>query len=823
MQRTLLSALALACAASSPLLAQNAITRTSAAAVGKPLSLEYSATAGNLYAMFLSAGPFAPLPTPWGTLNLNLASLTYVYASAVPGSGVDTVSFGIPANPFLVGLCLGFQAFNANLNALSTNYAELCISAGIGTVTLAEGPANAATTGSLAVESVTNATAGAPVNQGLGNVAVQAITHYGFAGFRQLVSAGSSTVEQADIEIDRLNTVCQDVRDPGVVHMSLPNGFDLYVLRDASSQRTFFLASLNRATGVMTRLTNSTFTDIGTASPTPVSMFRPQFAFTPDGGTAICVVHDSTNTPVNNVGPPDRLLLVKTDPAQLFSNGFNVFDASPVAGPNAIHTTYNGSLRIGFNGHGLVEGEEPSGITGAAAMWSGPTDGSAQWTRVTVPNTGTGNAFYWSYSVWRQDPSRTVDVFLSGGSSASSTTDMDVMAITNLGSGAPIVTNLTAFAVATQVQTFGNSTLGTSNIRGALSPDATRFALVIGANTTASPGNIAIVRTNGADAGTVTSFTSGQFDATVVGFWELWWLSNNTLLFTAGSTSTAVDYYLYNIGLATITNLTRTTNGSFVAPFCQGGTQTGTIAVRGSFMSENGAFYYFARGFTTTTLGLNTDWKGINTTTNGLFDVTGNEFSGGTAPSLRPISTTLYTWFPRRHDVTNELFFACGTNSGVSATYQDDQIFRFNPETGSIATQVTTNTGSGTTATVARIQDLVLQTTSSRLAYAQGPGTATTTAEDLYVLPITGGTPIKISVTPASGGQGIQRGSVHFVPAPLSGIVWSQGTNSRTVPTIATVAYWNHLTGGTAPLRLTAVPSATAKVVSVLNVSPLNP
>lgn len=822
MPRTLLSALALTCAMSSPLLAQNAITRTSAAAVGKPLSLEYSATAGNLYAMFLSGGPFAPLPTPWGTLHLNPLSLTYLYANAVPGSGVDTVSFGIPANPFLIGVCLGFQAFNANLNALSTNYVELCISAGIGTITVVEGPSFTATTGSVDVETVTNAIAGAPVSQGLGNVAVQGITHYGLQGFRQLVSAGSTTVEQADLEIDRLNTVCQDLRNPGTVHMSLPNGFDLYVLRDVANPKTFFLASLSRATGVMTKLTNSTFTDVGVASPTPTSMFRPQFAFSADGGTAICVVHDSTNTPVNNVGPPDKLLVVKTDPAQTFSNGFNVFDASPAAGPDSIHTTYNGSLRIGFQGHGLVEGEEPSGVSGAAAMWSGPTDGSAQWTRVTVPNTGTGNAFYWSYSVWRQDAAHNVDVFLSGGSSASSTTDMDVMAITNLGVSAPVVTNITAFAVPTQVQTFGNSTLGTTNIRAALAPDGTRVAITLGANTVASPGGVAVVRTNGADAGTVTAFTTGQFDATVIGFWEVWWLTNSTLLFTAGSTSTAVDYYVYDVGLNTITNLTRTTDGSFVAPFCQGGTHTGTVAVRGSFLSENGSFYYFARGYTSTTLGLSVNWKGINTTTSALFDVTGNEFSGGTAPSLRPISTTIYTWFPRRHDVTNELFFACGTNSGVSATYQDDQIFRFNPETGGLATQVTANTGSGTTTTVQRIQDLALQTASTRLAYAQGPGTAATTAEDLYVLLITGGAPTKVSVTPSSGGQGIQRGSVYFVPAPLSGIVWAQGTNSRTAPTIATAAYWNHLGGG-APLRLTASPSATAKVIGVLNTSPLNP
>src|SRR5678815_3809842 len=184
-------------------------------------------------------------------------------------------------------------------------------------------------------------------------------------------------------------------------------------------------------------------------------MYRPQFAFSQDGNTAVCVVHDTTNTPVGNVGPQDRVLLVKTNPAVTFSNGFNVFDASPVPGPDRIHTTYNGSIRIGANGYGLVEGEEPSGVTGEAALWGGPTDGSAVWTRITVPNTGTGRPFYWSYSVWRHTADGATDVFLSGGNGGLSTDHMDVMAIRNLGTGTPTVVNITAFPASNQVLTWG--------------------------------------------------------------------------------------------------------------------------------------------------------------------------------------------------------------------------------------------------------------------------------------------------------------------------------------------------------------------------------
>jgi hypothetical protein len=145
-----------------------------------------------------------------------------------------------------------------------------------------------------------------------------------------------------------------------------------------------------------------------------------------------------------------------------------------------------------------------------------------------------------------------------------------------------------------------------------------------------------IVRTDGSDAGTVTSFTAGQYDPQVITMNEVWWITNTRVIFTArqqldGGRSLRVRHE----ATATISNLTRTTTGSQVPPFTQGGT-AGNVAVRGSFMSDNGAYYYFARGHADDH---GPAWaptgRGLNVSSMALFDVSGNEFSGGSTSSLR--------------------------------------------------------------------------------------------------------------------------------------------------------------------------------------------
>lgn len=822
---------ALLMAAPLPLARSQSIVRTSAPAIGKTLRLEYASAPGNAYFMFVALPPMGSLAIPGigGTFKLNTAFLVQAYGSFVPAGGVDSVGLAVPNDPLFLGVALDFQALDLALPAtwaFSTNTASLTFTRGIGTVTLLEGATYLATTGALDPEDVSNASAGAPVTKGLGQVAVQTITHFSQDGFLRLVSATGTTTVQAEMTVDTGKVVARDAREPYAQHIECPNGYDLYVMRDAAKPDEFYLLSLHRATGVAKELTGSRVKDTGVF--TPPTTFAPSnylsvFAFTPDGEIAAAVQHDSTNSPTGNVGPADRVVLIKTDFNKTWANSLGVIDVSP-APPAVMHTLYNGGIRI-LNGVLMVEGEEPSGTTGQASIWACAADGTAKLVQIPVPNSGTNLPFYYAYSVWRATQDGKTCIFLIGASSTSSTADMDLMAVTNISPAGPIVVkNVTAFPVSTQIQTLGNSAIGANNLRGALSPDGKNAAIILGGNSTTVPGNIAIVPTDGSKAGTVTAFTAGQFDPKVIAFAELWWLDNNRLLFSAGSaTSGPVDYYVYDMAAAAIAPVTKTTDGAKTAPFCAGGTNTGTLYVMGSFLSDNGKYFYFVRRSSSTTPNIPMNVVGLDTASLALFDVTGADFSSGTTPATRGYSTTIYTWLFRRSPATSETFFVAGKASASSSAYPDDEIWKFDPEAGTAAVQLTANNATGTTSTIVRIDDnLALRPGGLHLAWSQGKGTSTANPESVYVLPVAGGTPRLLSVVPATGGICVGRGTVAFTPAPVDGVVWVEGTNSRTVPSANTVAWWNGLAGGT-PLRLTAPPAAATKYIYVGCTSPLNP
>ena len=836
--------LAAAAALLPTILSAQTITRASAPAIGRTLTLEYTSTAGNSYSMLFSGLPLGALTIPGigGTLFLPLGSLLVGYTRLVPASGTDAFGLPVPNSAALLGQSFAIQGLDVSpafVLTFSTNAVELSVNSGVATITLAEGTNTATTTGDLGLASVQSSTVGAPVAMAVAKGAVQPVTHYGKLGFVQIATATGTTssVEHAELDVDRADVVTRDMRDPASLHYQLPNGFDLYVLRDLAKPKEFFLMSLSRVTGAAVELSGSRTVDTS-ATAVPTTNYQPQFAFTDDGTTAIAVQGDTNNNPVGNVGVPDRIVLIKTDPSKTWANGKNVLDVSPPAGPNALHTQYNGTLRI-CNGWGFLEGEEPSGATGAAALWGGPIDGSAQWQRITVPNNGTGNAYYWSYSYWRSSPDGKLNVFPSGGTAASSTTDMDVMAITNISpTTTPVVLNLTKFATPTQIASWGTASLGTTgnaanstpSLRGALSPDAKRFAFLTGAGTAAVPHQIAVVRTDGSDAGAVTFFTAGQFDAQIAQFAELWWASPTRLLFAgggapiSGTVPPTWDLYAYDVGPNTITPVTKTTTGSKIPPFTQGG-DTGNLVIRASMVSQNGIFYYFMRQRASTSTTVPSNIIGVNLLSLSVFDVTGSEFSSGTAPSLRPLFPNSWYGQLMRRAPNLEVWFVSAKDTGSATTFSDDELWRWNPEAGAPPTQVTAFNGTGaSTSLVRQINDLRFRPDWQKVAFSVGIGTAATNPEDLYVLNTSGGTPTKITRTPSAGGQGIRRGSVAFTPTPLEGIVWSMGTNSRTLPTLGCAAWWCDLSGSSAPLLLTALPSATAaKHTLILNVSPINP
>ncbi len=751
------------------------ISRTSAPAVGRTLTVEYTASAGNVYAMLLSAPPFGSLLVPpWGRLFLDPASLLVLYASTVPATGVDGVGVPLPNNPGLVDLCLGMQALDATAGRLSSNFAEICMSAGIGTITVGAG--SSSSTNSFVLQTVVNATAGRPAGQALGPMQPEYIYHLGLTGFRPLTDVRWLLPGvHADLDVDKGTSICQDNRAPSLPHISLPNGFDLYVMRDAASPRTFFLMSLDRATGLATQLTGSTVTDTG-VSAMPFRMYGLAFAFSPDGATAVAVVHDSA-TP----GPGDRIFIVKTDPARTFANGRNVFDVTPPAGPDALVL---GQTAIGALGFGLVFGTTATGF----GLWGGPTDGSALWSRIPVPASPCpfSAGYYWR----RSD---------DGSVIALGSNSCDVMVISNLGAGPPVLRNITRFAAATLIRPWNDveSALELYRSYADVSPDGGRVAFLT------SAAQLCVVRSDGSDAGSVTPVTQGRFAAQINQIHDVSWVSNTRVVFFAGRNPFEGDLYTYDTSTTTFTNVTRTTTGSLVPPFTSGGTP-GDVAIFGTLLSDNGRYLYFLRGFPTGSGRNSIDWKGLDTATLAVFDVTGTEFSAGSRPALRPLSSVATTLLPRRHPLTNELFFVAAKDTGTATTFADDEVWRFDPEAGTAAVQVTANNGTGGSAReVRRVGDLVLERAGTWVAWSWNRGFL----GDVFITPAAGGASRRVS--PVQG-LALFPGSLRFTPPPVPGIAWVHfGGN----------AFWNGYSGATAPLRLATSPFP----LSLLNTSPLNP
>jgi hypothetical protein len=780
------------------------ITRVSAATIGQNMEIDYTSTPTDVFVMYHSFGLTGGLFVPgFGTFYLDVGTFSVLYAGGVPGGGTHTRVQAVPNDVNLIGLCNHIQALNivGFTTFAFSNTASYCFNRSIGKLLISEGPLASAAFGDRVMKLVTDGTAGAPGSvdlsgSGLFRHASQPITHHGLEGFTPLVATGDLLTPMAEHHVDTILVPSRDQRDPEVPNVKLPNGFDLHVVRDQLNPKTFHLVSVERATATARILTGTTFTDAGSGTHPP-SIYLSQFAFTPAGDVALAVVHDSTNRPNPNVGPADRILLVKTDPAQLWTNGLNGLDVSGPVGPNRIHTALNGTLRIG-NGRGFVAGSDP-GVAGSA-LWHGPTSGLVAFARLTVPNTGTGLPWFWDYGEWRMNAAGTTGLFAIGGNSAFPQSDMDYIALTGIGPVvAPVATNITAFAFATRVMTPGRDGLGGTNLRAALSPDGLRAAFIVGSNVGPGTG-VALALTSGANAGAVVPFTTGAFDAQVVTFGEVHWLTNTRLLFTAGSSDTAMDYYVRDVIAGTTTNLTTTTTGSTVAPFTQGG-NTGDIRVLGSFFSDNRALYYFCRGVGPA--GPH-NWVGIRTTL-ALLDVTGGEFAGGAASATRLVTPLGQTMQLRRRPGTGHVVFIAGRDRGAS--WGDDEVWRFDAEAGGAAVQLSShNAVEPLTTLVRRIDDLVVQPTGTHVAFAQGIGTSAARPENVFVVP-------------AAGGATIKRGGIRFTGPDLgAGVAWIQGTDSRTTPVVDAVALWNSippLAGGVL-VRLTSPPATGPRFLSMI-------
>lgn len=293
------------------------VVLTSAARLGGTLGigvLAPASAAGNYYEAWFSAptSGAVPLPVPnvHGTLQLSPVVLAKLY-HGVLAAGITVQHLPVPGAAALLGAAIEVQTVDYAPSTGTAWFADNDVTvwfvAGVGTVDVAHGTGGSATTGDFEVQSVDDATAGAPVARGLPRVAFQPIRHRGQEGYVE-GHAGSfnATPHNSDIESLTAHRPARRLANAAYQVIPLPNGWEVAIVRHAANPRQFSLLSYHRATGTIRLVPGTTVTDTGGA-PTPPSVLQPYVAFTDDGHLGAVIVHDS------NPAVPDRVLVFHTD------------------------------------------------------------------------------------------------------------------------------------------------------------------------------------------------------------------------------------------------------------------------------------------------------------------------------------------------------------------------------------------------------------------------------------------------------------------------------------------------------------------------------
>jgi len=832
--------------------------------------------AGNPYAMFWSpkyAGTFnLGIPFIQGLLRLDPALFQQLYTGAFNASGSVSTSLPIPNNPSLIGGTFDMQSADLNIGALTVYLADNDVTpyfiGAFGSALLATGTSPSIVTGDFQLATL-NQTMVA-TNQPVPVATMQATRHYGQNGTVEGYAATfTNTSGNSDINSVRRDRVSRRLLTINGGTIALPNGYDIVLMRDKVNVKINYIVSIKQADGTCKIL--GTYTDSLRTATTSVSEFQAQVGFSDDGSIMCTTIRDTSNSA--GAGIADKCWLVKTDGSNWTTSGTPVLDITTTAA--AGHQYFDQTIlmckdRV-FLGTGY--GWYSANFSDSATNKLAP---------LTLPLTGTGktNLFIFSVARHRSDDG-TKAMLVIGGDGTASLREQDLVSITNISSAGYTLTNMTAFPTTTTIQQLGLSSVtqttgqaynttgavwtgspanSSNGIKGAYSPDGSRYAFLVGNDGllpgfptppappyTAIPGNLMVAKTDGSQAGTLVSPTAGLFDPQVNYMSDIAFVNNDTVVFFAGKyaftyvgttsaslTEVACDLYAYKISTNTVTNLTKTSTGSLVAPFTAGGT-AGNIRVRSTFFSNNKNWWYFERGYgpQVTTLFAN-NLVGVNCSTLALKDVTGSEFSAGTAPAIyRSVSQTGtgYTTDPwaalefsvRKSPVGNLAFFHAENAAGANGTvFNDTNIFAFDIENGGQAIQLTSNNGTGASTTVKSISQLNISPDGAWIAWAQRL-TTSSAHEEVFAMPSTGGTAKQLSATRWSGTlyQSVTDGSIHWTGnyGGVWSLVWSVGTASVTCPTANVVAQQSLCDGSQpAPMDITAPPvAAPAKLIMILN------
>lgn len=756
---------------------------------GYPLS-----ATGSIYVLLWSQpfpGAFAPsIPgfTVNGLARVDLGNFTDTSLGVYGGSGSESINISIPLDPSFVGLALDVQTVDLDAANLALNFADndlnIVVGCGIGEVNIAEATSAAFLTNDNNASFIDNGNIGAPTSQGLPAYAYAFTRHRGDEGFVEGYGGTfSSTSHNSDIDSISNRRVGRRLVNAVYQVIACPNGYDLSIVRSTANAREFSMLSYERATGTARIVPGTTFVDTATAATTIQGIqFYP--AVSRDGTWCTIILKDNT-TPTPAV--TDRVLAFRTDG---LSPAIDITPVGPTAWFDATPFYTNDFLLIAGNG---------------GWHWTSATAPTTLLPLAVPSTTATNAPNIWIFPFsWRVSPDGSTAYFPAGSLAAASRGEMDMVQVTN-NAGTPVAVNFSQFPVATSLAEFGYAALSPSTannsstgIKASVSPDGSKIAVLAATTTTTVFPGLYVM--DGTANPTLRTVAGAAF------YSEVAFINNTTVIFFAGASSTAQSMYSLDVPTGTITQIGAATDHR----------------TRGSFWSLNKNWWYFIRSNSASTLN---NIVGVNCATGAVYDVTGSEFGGGgSVGTIRTgsFNTTADPWFAlemqiRRSPVGDYAYFTARRETGIAATYEDANVFRWDIENGGTATMLTNNVGTGAGATTVRsIESLMIAQDGNHIAWGQRLGTAATASEDVFHMDLTTNVITQASVTLPTG-QTITDGSIRFTcdnGGTPTGLCWSRGTGSVTVPTANAVVEWAAL-GSSTPVVISA-PAAGTRLYQVL-------
>jgi hypothetical protein len=777
--RPLTFALPLLAAAAAAQTGRNLII-TSAARLGGSLGVAIQhplSASGHYFEAYFSAPTSAittlPFPNVFGRLLLIPSQMTPLYNGLLSSTGLTIQTYPVASNVALLGVVFELQTVDydaATGNAwLSDNDLTIGIIPGLCRIEIAHGTTASTTAGDMQLESVDDSTVGAPVPHNVPRFSYQVLRHRGQEGFVEgYAGTFNATPHNSDICSLAVQRPARRLANGAYQVVSLPNDYDVAIIRHFANPRQFSLLSYYRPTGRARIIPATTVTDTS-GTPNPACNLLPYVAFSDDGRFGAVIVHDT------NAAVRDRVLAFRSD------GSVPAVDITASSSPST--TYFDGSI---FFTADFIIAAGSGGWYWTSSTSPGPLQPLA------VPNTAASNrAVTWAFPFsWRVTRDRSEAYFAAGSDPAASRGEMDLYKIAN-NAGVPQVTNFTRFAAPTGLAEFGYSAItpsaatnSSNGIKCSVSPNGQKVALL--AATTSASAFPGVYLCEGTGQPRLLTITGATY------YGEVAFVNGSTIVFFAG-TPTAHDLYKYDL----LTNGLRRL------------THTNDIKTRGQFWSLNRNWWYFVRSNDASTVN---NIVGLHTSSVTLRDITGNEFSGGTAPALRTgsFNTTTDPWFALEMQLRlgpdGYGYFTARRETGTAGVYEDANVFRFDLERGIEAQMLTPYTGTGSAATILNIESLMLSADGKLLAWAARPGTSAAVTEEVFYMPSNGGLVRQLSI-PISPGQAITDGSIMFTCDPTSGVVWSAGNGSTTVPTSLVRVEWAPLGGPSVPLVVTQLPA----------------